>query len=345
MLENLYTTKMSANKKTLQNRFTKIRSKSGRISKIMAAVMSCAVAVTMLGATIVMAAVGSDGLEHWDKNEIYFLGSMRLSVNADIETAPQWIKDISSDGKLTLMINKTDMRDTSGLVTHSNTATVNGDKGKETLTRTGTSGYYNTEVVKSDTEYDWAVMLFTYNITDNGNIDTDNIYVCFTTETDNLAMYTGLDYKAFQKDVGFERFSKGYNVQFIGDYENAEKVYNDGIYVNYFTYFENKYDNRNVENIDLNIVQADNDFITVKPNVNIEKASKLQIYTCEPQQIYHSGTIKPYNLSEVNGTEIKVPNIHSSQKYESGKTYAVLFVITDEYDNVIYRQQDYVNIP
>ena len=47
MLENLYTTKMSANKKTLQNRFTKIRSKSGRISKIMAAVMSYAVAGRM----------------------------------------------------------------------------------------------------------------------------------------------------------------------------------------------------------------------------------------------------------------------------------------------------------
>ena len=250
---------MSANKKTLQNRFTKIRSKSGRLSKMMAAVMSAAIAVTMLGGIVVMAAVGSDGLEHWDKNEIYILGSMRLSVDADIENAPQWIKDISSDGKLTLMINKTDMRDTSGLVTHSNTATVNGDKGKETLTRTGTSGYYNTEVVKSDTEYDWAVMLLTYNITDNGNIDTDNIYVRFTTETDNLAMYMGLDYKAFQKDVGFDRFSKGYNVQFIGDYENAEKVYNNGIYVNYFTYFENKYDNRNVENIDLNIAQADND--------------------------------------------------------------------------------------
>ncbi len=28
MLENLYTTKMSANKKTLQNRFAKIREKS-----------------------------------------------------------------------------------------------------------------------------------------------------------------------------------------------------------------------------------------------------------------------------------------------------------------------------
>lgn len=175
MLENLYTTKMSANKKTLQNRFTKIRSKNGRLSKIMALVMSVAIAVTMLCATVVMAAFGSDGLEYWDKNEVYILGSMRLSVDADIENAPQWIKDISSDGKLTLMINKTDMRDTSGLVTHSNTATVNGNKGKETLTRIGTSSYYN--VVKYDTEYDWDVMLFTYNITDNGNIDTDNIYV------------------------------------------------------------------------------------------------------------------------------------------------------------------------
>lgn len=61
MLENLYTTKMSANKKLLQNRFTKIRSKSGRISKLMALVMAVAIAVTMLCATVVMAAV--DGLE------------------------------------------------------------------------------------------------------------------------------------------------------------------------------------------------------------------------------------------------------------------------------------------
>lgn len=74
MLEHLHTTKMSANKKTLQNRFTKIRRKSGRISKITAAVMSCAVAVTMLGVTIVMAAVGSDGLEHWDKKRDLLYG-------------------------------------------------------------------------------------------------------------------------------------------------------------------------------------------------------------------------------------------------------------------------------
>lgn len=63
MLENLYTTKMSADKKTLQNRFTKIRSKGGTFSRIMAAVMSCAVAAAMLGATVVMAAF--DGFESY----------------------------------------------------------------------------------------------------------------------------------------------------------------------------------------------------------------------------------------------------------------------------------------
>ena len=60
MLENLYTTKMSASKKTLQNRFAKIRRKSGWGSKIMAAVMSCVLAAAMLGGAVVMAAVGNE---------------------------------------------------------------------------------------------------------------------------------------------------------------------------------------------------------------------------------------------------------------------------------------------
>ena len=60
MLENIYTTKMSANKKQLQNRFTKIRTKSGCISKIMSCVMAVFVAVTMLCATVVMAALNYD---------------------------------------------------------------------------------------------------------------------------------------------------------------------------------------------------------------------------------------------------------------------------------------------
>ena len=60
MLERLYTTKMSANKKQIQNRFTKIRSSSGRISKMMSFIMAIFVAVTMLCATVVMAALNNE---------------------------------------------------------------------------------------------------------------------------------------------------------------------------------------------------------------------------------------------------------------------------------------------
>lgn len=61
MLENLYTTKMTSDKKALQKRFAKIRSGSGRLSKLAAVVVSVAIAVTMLCATIVMAAMESRG--------------------------------------------------------------------------------------------------------------------------------------------------------------------------------------------------------------------------------------------------------------------------------------------
>ena len=136
MLENLYTTKMSANKKTLQNRFTKIRSKSGRISKIMAAVMSCAISVTMLGATIVMAAVGSDGLEHWDKNEIYFLGSMSFTANTSGKSVPYWVNEdvTGKDGNISVTIRNYQMRrKTRGYVSLCTIAELSGSNGTTKL--------------------------------------------------------------------------------------------------------------------------------------------------------------------------------------------------------------------
>ena len=136
MLENLYTTKMSANKKTLQNRFTKIRSKSGRISKIMAAVMSCAIAVTMLGATIVMAAVGSYGLEHWDKNEIYILGSMSFTANTLEQNIPDWVNEdvVGDDGNISVTIRNHQMRSkTRGYVSVYTIAELSGGNGMAKL--------------------------------------------------------------------------------------------------------------------------------------------------------------------------------------------------------------------
>jgi len=57
MLENLYTTKMSGNTRILQKRFNKIRSKNGRMAKMMALAMTCVLLVVLGTAIVVMAAV------------------------------------------------------------------------------------------------------------------------------------------------------------------------------------------------------------------------------------------------------------------------------------------------
>lgn len=72
MLENLYTTKMSGDAKILQKRFSKIRSKQSRKSKITAAVMAAALAMTVLFATVAMAAIDNNNsnVSSWAKNDI-----------------------------------------------------------------------------------------------------------------------------------------------------------------------------------------------------------------------------------------------------------------------------------
>lgn len=69
MLKNLYTTSMSPDKKKLQNRFSKIRSKNGRLSKLMALSMSALVAATMVCATVGMAAF--DSMERYEVTVFY----------------------------------------------------------------------------------------------------------------------------------------------------------------------------------------------------------------------------------------------------------------------------------
>lgn len=56
MLENLYTTKMSANQKTLQNRFAKIRGKNGRFSRLIALAVFLVLLLMIACAAIVIAA-------------------------------------------------------------------------------------------------------------------------------------------------------------------------------------------------------------------------------------------------------------------------------------------------
>lgn len=65
MFENLYTTKMSMNKKKLQNRFSKIRSVNAKIHKAVVVFITIVVMLSMICANVVMAVVDDKTSEQY----------------------------------------------------------------------------------------------------------------------------------------------------------------------------------------------------------------------------------------------------------------------------------------
>ena len=306
MLENLYTTKMSANKKTLQNRFTKIRRKSGRISKIMAAVMSCAVAITMLGATIVMAAVGSDGLEHWDKNEIYYKDGVKFSVNVSGKNVPTRVyEDVAGeDGKINVTVNRYQTRDLKGNVNNDHLVELLGEKGKIKLASQSSSMAYK--------HYDGAVIpdyLRQYPCYSEINfIEFNNVgyapeskvitaltekkeskyrrievYFAFNDKKEMQTVFLNLgiaDKNDNPLNMSFDGLQPVDGLTYIGNFleDYTNDVWNDDTANYYFTMYEDNYQNKKANGIDFNIGKAAAEGIVLNSSVTLPQAEHIVIY-------------------------------------------------------------------
>lgn len=306
MLENLYTTKMSANKKTLQNRFTKIRRKSGRISKIMAAVMSCAVAITMLGVTIVMAAVGSDGLEHWDKNEIYYKDGVKFSVNVSGKNVPAWVyEDVAGeDGKINVTVNRYQTRDLKGNVNNDHLVELLGEKGKIKLASQSSSMAY---------KHDDGVLIPDYlrqypcyseiNFIEFNNVGyapeskvitalTDKkeskyrrieVYFAFNDKKEMQTVFLNLgiaDKNDNPENMSFDGLQPVDGLTYIGNFleDYTNDVWNDDTANYYFTMYEDNYQNKKADGIDFNIGKAAAEGIVLNSSVTLPQAEHIVIY-------------------------------------------------------------------
>ena len=306
MFENLYTTKMSANKKTLQNRFTKIRRGSGRISKIMAAVMSIAIAVTMLGATIVMAAVGSDGLEHFTKNEIYYKDGVKFSVNVSGKNVPAWVyEDVAGeDGKINVTVNRYQTRDLKGNVNNDHLVELFGEKGKIKLASQSSSMAYK--------HYDGAVIpdhLRQYpcyseiNFIEFNNVGyapeskvitalTDKkeskyrrieVYFAFNDKKEMQTVFLNFgiaDKNDNPENMSFDGLQPVDGLTYIGNFleDYTNDVWNDDTANYYFTMYEDNYQNKKADGIDFNIGKAAAEGIVLNSSVTLPQAEHIVIY-------------------------------------------------------------------
>ncbi len=90
MFENLYTTKMSMDKEKLQKRFAKIRSKNGKISKLMAIIIFAVILLIMSAVTIIIAVNTGDDKYAMTDEEFEAYGYRPIgSIMAELDYADE----------------------------------------------------------------------------------------------------------------------------------------------------------------------------------------------------------------------------------------------------------------
>lgn len=380
MLENLYTTKMSANKKAMQSRFSKIRSKSGRLSKMMALVMSIAIAVTMLCATVVMAAVGNDGLEYWDKNEIYFLGSMDFDVYAAGENIPSWVtEDVTSRNEnISVSIKNYQMREAvTGNVALHTVLELSGSKGVTKLYSV-TGGRINSAAQKDDngnyikggatssfnypyvskyrfveTTSDSGLAEYTKPFIEQGVLDADTgkrkcVYVEFGIDDEmnicGIRITLCLTDESNSLDPSNDEFDAfDASLESLQTVGGSAKEFLNSTWTIYFTEFEKNYKNIENDAVNIYVEAASPEEIVLNTDVDLENAKYIDISVMD-----ENGNTVSAGREDFADKYTLVKDLHSdgilNGTFECGKQYRICLGVLDENRNLIYRWQDYVTI-
>ncbi len=161
MFERFYTTKMSTSGKELRMRFERIRRGKGKLSRLAGTVTAIVMLTVLACGTIAMAAVGADGLEHWDKNEVYFIDGTQTSLSVGGKNVPAWVyEDITDDGNISIALKRYQIRGVDGWVDPMNLIEVRGNKGNMTLMASGVgTGVHTLQEIESNPQNrSWALI-------------------------------------------------------------------------------------------------------------------------------------------------------------------------------------------
>ncbi len=196
MLQKFFTTQMSSSGRELQERFIKMRSSSGRRAKIMSMLMACAITLCASFATVVMAAVGPDGLEHWTQNELIYRDGVGFSVNVSGQNVPAWVTNevAGDDGNVNITITRYETRDMKGEVNDEQLIEMSGAKGKVGLAcgqygmlgeTANTNGIYETEINPDILNYKYSTE-FVFHGFNNPGFFFDSLPISTLIKNDRL---------------------------------------------------------------------------------------------------------------------------------------------------------------
>ena len=252
-----------------------------------------------------MAAVGSDGLEHWDKNEIYYKDGVKFSVNVSGKNVPTWVyEDVAGeDGKIDVTVNRYQTRDLKGNVNNDHLVELSGEKGQIKLSAQGWSMAY---------KHDDGVLIPDYlrqypcyseiNFIEFNNVGyapeskvitalTDKkeskyrrieVYFAFNDKKEMQTVFLNLgiaDKNDNPLNMSFDGLQPVDGLTYIGNFleDYTNDVWNVSTTNYYFTMFENNYRNKKADGIDFNIEKSTTDGIVVNSKVTLPQVDRIII--------------------------------------------------------------------
>ena len=381
MFERFYTTKMSTSGKELRLRFERIRRGKGRSSRFAGVIMAAVMTAVLACGTVVMAAVGADGFEYWDTNEVYLLSGTSVSMSVAGQNVPEWVyEDITDDGNINVALKRYQVRGTDGWVQPMNLIEIDGNKGKATLASSGDNrGRSLTDPFdpKSELIRDNAMCLKYRFIEFSGEewrYFREKLYGSFISPVSGKHRGADLTF-VISDDWRIEKAILEFAVMDERDNETVARSsciempyssfayfgFENSIRDNYimtsnfiFMQYESQYKNLDVDGVKISVASASQDGIEVniknelpdiaRKNIEIynEYGSFVSVDTDDHDKLSGTFTVKPEQFPEAQN-EWEQEN--QTGKFLSGHTYKVIDALINSENKVVYRWQDYVTIP
>ncbi len=381
MFERFYTTKMSTSGKELRFRFERIRRGKGRSSRFAGVIMAAVMTAVLACGTVVMAAVGADGFEYWDTNEVYFLDGTSVSMSVAGQNVPEWVyEDITDDGNINVALKRYQVRGTDGWVQPMNLIEIGGNKGKATLASSGDNrGRSLTDPFdpKSELIRDNAMWLKYRFIEFSGEewrYFREKLYGSFISPVSGKHRGADLTF-VISDDWRIEKAILEFTVKDECDNETvacsscielpyssfADFGFENSIRDNYimtsnfiFMQYESQYKNLDVDGVKISVASASQDGIEVniknelpdiaQKNIEIynEHGSFVSVETDDNDKLSGTFTVKPEQFPEAQN---EWEQESQTGKFLSGHTYKVIAALINSENKVVYRWQDYVTIP
>ena len=295
----------------LQRRFAKIRSKNSKIAKTMSLVMTLALTIAFSAATVVMAVSQDDGLEHWDKNEIYYLSGIKFSIDIGNNPIPDWAEEFAGDnGTVDVNIGEYAFRDTKGNIRNSIIGTFSSGSNILRLSQT-------VSLLDYENRYIMNFSGLPEELTNDFNIQPDDgrhIRITFELDDEGIMINPAMEFLELSEEMNFDASEIADTVfrpekaDILGDFDRTYlNIVNSVSDSSLFLDFEkNNYKNRTVNGIDVEILYAANDKMVIKADSQYDeiKNIKASVYNADGHRVSSLGGIQ----KDENGYKAKIYN-------------------------------------